>query len=274
MNKMGMKIDYSDNYFFENHLNDEAKALYADALILDKLDLLPVALLNHVEECQQCKKEIFAIYEILKKEGMVQGIKAHPFLGNVTGKYENVNKFYIYQILKYAAVFIILVGLSWLGFYLFSFNKVPGLVKNQIKIDTNAISKKNKNQESKKFTKEKTDSTVKLFLQHDELAVNMQVSPLFESLVASNYRSNDMEVISPNLNQQFTSEQPILFKFKGNLSVQVVIMIYNNKGRKIFEKDNITTNDYKLDIELLSGLYYWKLEKTDNLIYVGKFIVK
>jgi hypothetical protein len=268
-----MRVEDSDNYFFENHLNDEAQALYADALVLDKSNLLPVVILNHVEECQQCKKEILAVYEVIKKEGVVKDIKAHPFLDKTMNTNGGNFKLNLNQILKYAAVFITLIGISGLSYYLFIYHKTPGISKEQVIINADSIKKHNKNHDNKINTK-KTDSTIKLPVQHDELAVNLHESPIFENLVASNYRSSDVDVISPILNQKFTAKQAIVFKFKGDLTIPVAVFIYNNKGERISNTENISINSFTLDLKLTPGLYYWKLEKKDNLLYVGKFFVK
>ena len=61
------------------HLNDEAIALFSDALILKREEMLDIEIRNHVENCQQCRKEVFAIYEIMKKDGAVQETIQHPF---------------------------------------------------------------------------------------------------------------------------------------------------------------------------------------------------
>jgi len=187
-------------------------------------------------------------------------------------------------IFKYAAIFIVIIGISGLIYYLINSQKGPGISKNQALINTDSIKRLDKTNEKKYFSKDnkrtdiekpiKKDSSASPSIQHDALALNMQESVIFENLVAANYRNNMMEVLSPLLNQQFTTKQEIVFKFTGDFSTPLVIKIYNNKGTRIYKTNAIQTNSYTLDIKLYKGLYYWKLERNTNLIHVGKFIVK
>jgi len=273
-----MNKKFSGGFFYETHLSYEGIALYADALILNKVEQLPPKIRDHAEDCQQCKKEIFAIYELTKNDPTIRNIERHPFFSNPEIKYENTSKLKIYHYLKIAAVFLLIIGFGLLLNYLIiskhasnsSKSQIIGSIKNDNK--TNIQSGKKSGLEGEKALK--ADTSLKLSLKGNEIALNMQKSEIFENLIASHYRSIDVEVLSPTLNQQFSVQQSIVFKFKGDLSVPLVVMVYNNAGGKILEKDNILANHYTFHPGFSPGLYYWKLIRDDDLLYVGKFFVK
>ena len=60
----------------ENHLPEEQLALYVDALVLDQQDQLPEEILEHVEECEECKMEVIGVREL------IEGIGPHQVLDN------------------------------------------------------------------------------------------------------------------------------------------------------------------------------------------------
>jgi len=55
-----------------NHLSDEQLAHYVDALVSDHLDQLPEEILEHVEECFECK------VTILDELDLVEPDNTHP----------------------------------------------------------------------------------------------------------------------------------------------------------------------------------------------------
>ena len=247
-----------DDYFNNGHLNDEALALSADALMFNEQRLLPVSVQSHQEECVVCKTEVISIYQILQEEGKIRATDTDPFIAQ--------HKFHFN--FKYAAVIMAILGISGLVYYFISFKKSSG---NQVIVHTDSLKKRFIC--DKPLLSAKKDSTNHTGLHHNHLAMNMKESPLFENLVSSYYRSNDIEILAPLVKQKYTVSQPIVFKFKGNLSNPVSIIIYRNNEKKIFAKDQITDIEFKLDTTLPPGLYYWKLLRDHELLYAGKFFV-
>lgn len=95
----------------EGHLNLENKALYSEALVFDKVEKLPHAVRQHVEECIECKKDIIELFEILRKEKTITK-GHHPYLIE--------KKVYSRQLLRIAALFAGLIGLTFVIYYLFT----------------------------------------------------------------------------------------------------------------------------------------------------------
>lgn len=268
-----------DNYFNNGHLNDDAFALFLDALVLDKVNLLPSMIRSHVEDCQQCKLEMLALYDIMKKNNVIRNAENHPYFDGQMVKREKT--FRIYSLLKMVAAIIIIIGIGSLIYTIINQKNANVLIKN-ITHNPDTINKQKNNNISINPTKEETDSISKKKMKDRSLkpspnvalASNMQESELFENLIISHYRSNDVEVTFPPLNHLFNSGQTLVFKINGVLSEPVTLKIYNNQEKKITEKSNISINSLSIDYKLPPGLYYWKLLKGYNVIQVGKFFVK
>lgn len=52
----------------ERHLTDEEIALYVEALELKKQERLSEAILDHVQECLECKMEIVEVWELIEEQ--------------------------------------------------------------------------------------------------------------------------------------------------------------------------------------------------------------
>lgn len=271
-----MKEKNLKEYFNKNHLNDVTIALFVDAMVLNKEVLLPEEVRAHVEDCQHCKEEILALYEIIKKDNRIQDYENHPYLKSSSS--DEKKSFQTNNLLKIAAGFILIVGIGSLIYYIFKSQKELVAPVNQITKTTDSTDRFNDNKiaetdtgnsiPSKKYESDKSS------MQQTELAINMKESPLFENLIESHYRSNDIEVSFPRPGHRFINNHTIEFKFEGDIIKPLVLIIYNNKGEKITEKSNISGAKISLNKRLPSGLYYWKLLQDDDLLQVGKFFVK
>lgn len=270
------KIDM-ERYFENEHLNDEARALFCDAMLFGKEDRLPVSIRDHVESCNQCKQQIIALYEVMKRDKIVRNNQIHPYFGKTASHKTKIFK--LGNFMKIAAVAVLLLGLGSLLYYVVSIRNNSS-TNSQITIITDSIKNnivenqipKKQNTDSASFSK--SDSVMNSSMHQDELAVNMKESILFENLIASHYRSNDIEVSFPSLNYTFRSGQNIFFKFKGNITESLSLILYSNKGKRIIEKNDILTDSLYLNNQLQNGLFYWKLLQGDDLLQVGKFFVK
>ena len=270
----------NSKYFNKTHLNEETIAMVAEALAFDKMNKMQPEILNHIEDCLQCKKEIFSVYGLIKNEKFTLNNIPHESKETTHKKKTDSTKFYIYDFLKIASVFLLLVSLIILINYL-SGNKVsPINAKFQI-VDS---LKKDNLSENQNINNTPIASATEINIQkdisgnslgnNDDLIPKLKESEIFENLISSNYRGTNIEVLSPDCNQKFTAKQKITFKFKGDLSIPITIIIYNNSGKEIFRKSGISTNSYDYSPTLSLGLYYWKLIQEDNLMYVGKFFIK
>ena len=265
-----MKEQVIDQYFIEGHLNEEGIALYADGLLLEKIDMLPISIRNHVEDCQQCKKEVFDTYELIRNNQRFKNIETHPFFGLKKENQHSGSGSRMYSFLKIVAVFLIIISVSVVINYLLKTKSQSNSLNSQVTSNSKDTLHEIGNPAKKNVNVQRVDSSN---AQNERLAVNFKKSELFEGLISSNFRSADIEVLSPFLGQKFIKQSHIIFEFKGDVSIPVTIKVYNNKGKEMLVRNGISTNRYRYAPKLYSGLFYWKLLREDDLLYVGKFYI-
>jgi hypothetical protein len=63
--------------FFDvnDHLNEEGISLYVEALVNDTLHKLPIEVVEHVEKCFKCKRDIIEIYDMLDEAKHIMYLK-------------------------------------------------------------------------------------------------------------------------------------------------------------------------------------------------------
>ena len=99
---------------------------------------------------------------------------------------------------------------------------------------------------------------------------NFTPLPHLEAMVSDVSRSSDLNVIVPadgaNLENTFQ------FEWQGGETISLTLKILDNRGVEIF---SIVPegHTYTLPKKLEPGLYYWKLETDEDLLYLGKFFV-
>lgn len=109
----------------------------------------------------------------------------------------------------------------------------------------------------------------------DLYAANFNESSDMEYLIKQNYRSNgDLDIISPPPGKSVQNE--ILFKWNYEVDEQLLLKILNNEEEVVYKtrtsKRQIILRLIEEDLE--PGVYYWKLENEEELLYLGKFYLK
>ena len=235
------------NFFKEDsHLSEEAVALYVDALKLESLDRIPEEIRDHVSECSMCKIEIEELFLLLEDEKYGKE-EPHPFLTSIPKS----KKMGISLVFRIAAVFLLVLGcygvfqLFWLKLDRNAENNIPPNVSKIIIPGDTLLVK----------------GSEKVF------ADNFAVLPSLEDLVKTEYRSNTVEIQSPALNAEVGEN--ITFQWTHAPGKHVILKILNNAGKEIH---SVTTekDTYIFRGLLRPGLYYWKLESDDELLFVGK----
>jgi hypothetical protein len=111
--------------------------------------------------------------------------------------------------------------------------------------------------------------------EQNYIAANFDVYPVFENLIREKYRSGlYIRIISPQKDQQFSIYASILFSWESKLYESLKIIILNNKAELIVEIKDVVDNTVIFNKKLQPGLYYWKLETENDLVYLGKFVIK
>lgn len=109
----------------------------------------------------------------------------------------------------------------------------------------------------------------------DLYVTNFEISPNLEYLINQNFRSDhNIEIISP-ANESNVIDK-IIFEIKNNSNEQLYLRIMDNQGNLVLSP-LIKNSKCSVDVaenKLSPGLYYWKLESDEKLLYIGKFLIK
>ncbi len=257
----------------KGHLNDEGIAGYAEKLIAKEHYSLPESVLSHVEECKLCKSRVMNTIDVLIsiKNGSAIA-KSHDKLKRESGTRKDNYK----ELLKYAAIIAILLGLSFLLIKNIRFSHVlqselvhkDSTRMNQFQGSQNKTERIDSIQEDQKINLRVEESV-------DFLADNYKESDLFENLLSVEYRDiQEINIKSPSLNQIFSKKDSVIFIWDTERDESWQIKIFNNTDSRPFLVKEVLTTEFCLDTMLGSGLYYWKLETENSLVHVGKFIVQ
>lgn len=105
------------------------------------------------------------------------------------------------------------------------------------------------------------------------VAKSLIESPMLESLIETNFRSGDIVMISPKKSETFKLTDPITFKLKKNTNAILYLRILNNLEKSVFSVQ-LKSEEFVYHHKLTGGLYYWKIETDEDLLCVGKFVLK
>jgi len=244
-------VDYFNK---DRHLNDEGVALYVDALKLDKQNLLPAKVVEHVEDCQTCKATIFDLHEMLREQNYAE-LGPHPFFEPKTAQ-----KTWPYGgLLRLAAVLMIGIVMTY-SIYALLFRQTP---EEQIAEIKSPLPDSTRLSDSLKIELPAPE-TVELY------AANFTPSSNLEDLIDSELRAASLEMLAPKNGSEVQDE--IVFKWRGEPLEGLQLKILNNREEALF---NFPAPDGQLIFseKLRPGLYYWKLETEEELLHVGKFYV-
>ncbi len=266
------------NFIQDGHLTEEGLAVYADALHFHRLNTLPVDIRQHVEQCSDCKKKIMFIDSVMSsEEGQSKAVVENE--NGVAGPDYPGRR----RMLRIAAVIAPLVLLGGLAYFLLHLTHVPqtttqtlpevrDTIRTSKPLSTDTSGSQDINTRSKGSAPTREEKVSDGSNLEDNPAY--KESALFESLIASNYRGENVEVFAPSENQTYTPKDSIYFKFNRDNKDRIDIKIYDNQGKKIYQINNITGNNCVLDRKLTYGIYYWKLEINNKLVRVGKLVIK
>jgi hypothetical protein len=241
------------NFFDANdHLSEEAVALYVDALKLNQLRKLPYDLRDHVSECVSCRISVEQLFSLLEEEKYDQET-VHPFFSSRRGLLGKEISYYY----KLAAMVLVAVGIVAACYYFIVRQESGPQVPNVTAVGS---------------LKPPVDQHSPEVQKHSELlAENYSPYPNLEDMVNVHFRSGNLQITSPLEDQ--TAGKNILFAWRGGSAGKVELKIIDNKGGEAFSVSTEIDN-YRFSGTLKPGLYYWKLESNDELLHVGKFAVR
>jgi hypothetical protein len=233
------------------HLSESQISLYAEALRNHSEGKLPANILDHVEECLQCKHEVLEIVSILNDIEEADRLKPKAVIRS-----------YSFYWKAAAVIFIILVP----GYFLYTYH-TPETVQT-VSTTNKVYAEPNK----APLTGDKKSAAVQNPKQND-IASNDIYAPIpeYDEMCGENFRSDKFfDVESPSLSEESRGEIKFDISFKNK--AERTVTVFNNKNEQVFYKkfnqDLIVTEH-----SFSPGLYYWKLETPSDLIYISKFTI-
>lgn len=275
-----------DLHLFENgHLNDEMTARYADAVFDGSTDRLglPEEALQHVESCVDCKDRILELSMFLRNPdaGEINRSDRREIVTGAPWAIQTRRRRYLYP-MRIAALFFVAALL--IGTYFFVY-KDGSAVKDLLFKSTGTEEtqppqgdrKGDPPQETKipRETGETSETTAHRVIPKRNVHVpsNFRVNPNLESMIGTRYRSVSVQVLSPRDNTTLTVGSDIDFTWKLTNPGPVTFKIIDNRNRETCQYE-VRGGRFTLKERLGPGLYYWKLEDHQDLLYIGKFFIK
>ncbi len=242
----------------DGHLTEEAILLYHDALKLERDEELPVEVRAHVQDCLECKRSIFEIYTITDDYDY-NSMGPHPYFDQKKTLFKLSGKI----ITRIAAGVIIVFGVAYLT-YLYYPAEDPQIAIDEPPVEAVEPAPPDIEIEETPPEPREVPDPAELY------AANFEPSPFYENLVDQPLRSHIIRVQTPQPNEEITND--IHFTWETQTPTRVHLHILDNKGNEI----RSTTTDEQSIIFTDNpdpGIYYWRLETGEELLYVGKFIV-
>ncbi|MGD2091379.1 MAG: hypothetical protein PVH61_34700 [Candidatus Aminicenantes bacterium] len=263
----------------EGHLSDEATALMVEALLHQEVTHVPEIILTHVEACRGCKDKVMEVATFLRNPDSAGQLKQKLLK---KAKYRRDWHFYRGKI---AAVFVVFVLLASAYFFIYnepSFisrflagpaaNKQDQKVRTETATPTTNISADEKNPAADQGIKDMNEIKANVGKRKNggPPASRYRVNPNLENMIGSRVRSGLFEVLGPENGSVI--KKPIHFSWKKALASPHTLKIVNNKNQVLYNY-LVQGSWFDFNERLAFGLYYWKLESQNELLYVGKFFI-
>jgi hypothetical protein len=253
-----------DAFMEDGHLTELAIGLYVDAVQLKTTPNLPEEVLLHVQECFECRDKVVGVSSFLKGVGYTPA--RAPRERVTEDRHENAG---VWQTsLRVAAVILLIIIGAWGVNYLMTRQSddymPPQISESPVVQDTLPSDIKRE--------PEKSPDKGRYEEPEDLYAENFKVNETLESFVGVSVRGDEIDTVISPRNDEVMVGWP-RFAWKGSADEPLSLAIFNNSGAEIF-RSRITGDRFVLERRLVPGLYYWKLEGKDELLHVGKFLVK
>lgn len=278
----------TDDLLQGGHLSDKAAAIMVDTLLHGQAPgaVVPGEVLDHVEECGQCKDKILDVATFLRNPD------AAGVVGLQRETQENENEGALRKYFhpgKIAAAAVVCAFLLSAYFFL---QKNPGMISPDHYLtdaaddytQTPPIQKETETADSKDIKskkEEKTEAGQPIEPKTDRPDAGKKkslrlpppryrVNPNLESMTGSRLRAGLFELSTPSNNSVLTV--PIHFSWKKELPKPYTLKIVDNRNNVIY-RYTVQGRSFDFTEKLPPGLYYWKMESQNELLYVGKFFI-
>lgn len=281
-----MQLKKEEHSLFENgHLNDEMTARYADAVFDGGTEglRLPEEALRHVEECVDCKDRILELSLFLRNPdaGEIDRSDRREILTEAPWGTQTRRHWYRYP-MRIAALFFVTALLVSTYFFVYKDGSaVRDLLSRSPEKEASQPlqgDRDGKMPQEIKTTPGADDSQEPSVKQpaskrNGHVPPNFRVNPNLESMIGTRYRSVSVQVLSPRDNTTLTVGDDIAFEWKLTTPGPVTFKVLDNRNREACRYE-VRDGRFTLNERLGPGLYYWKLEDHQDLLYIGKFSIK
>lgn len=239
----------------DGHLSDEGLSVYAETLNTDKLDSLDKSIARHIQSCLDCRSQAIDLYALIKTLDDDQAIRRPAVRTRL-------------RWLRYTpwAAAAMLAGLVF-----YFYNPQAADVPDPIAGQSQELPVPVPPAEEKKAPAESREKPAES-VEKDLLAIAFVPNDQLETFVGDVTRSGQITIKSPTIEKVFKPAETIKFEWEGaETGLEIVIL---NNVDELFSRDRVSGREFNREAPGIPGLYYWKLETEDDLLYVGKFLVK
>lgn len=252
------------------HLKVEELAIVADALQIGDINSLKKEWQDHFSNCSECRTAILEILEIAEASKLKSTEES-----KVTSK--NYFKWY-----AAASVLILLGFLSWSTFRAESYRhklkesqeELNAFIQQEIDEGLSGKTLEKAIPETNEKLKAQLDSALNenKELKEKESLFNIayQDNPVMEEQRNLALRSGSVDIIEPN-KTDLAHAEPISFRWKNKQAIVCDLLLYNNRNTLVYQKGNLKDHHSLSTEKLLPGTYYWKLVKSEKVVFIGKF---
>jgi len=264
----------SNTGFFssDNHLTEQGIAACAEALLEGNMENLLPELQVHLENCESCRREVVELY------GLVATMPPDSFETSEQDGAEQAPAAPRAAIPVHPAWRWSLVALTaLLAFWVFRNTQQSQLPQPpQLEKTTPApeqLLNPGQKQDRPVAETKKAPQTAPEAKEEALLAANFVPDDQLESLSGEVYRSNGFAALSPSIRQVFSPGSEILFQWKQEGLTSLQLIVLDNLGKELIRRE-VSGSDFTWTSPKRPGLYYWKLESTEDLLYTGNFLLQ
>jgi hypothetical protein len=275
---MGMKRNNEYTYLFdaEGHLNEEGQALTVDALMLGKTPRLPGPVQDHISLCQECRREIASLYDLVSENKVLHPRVYHPLFDAESagpGRKTSVTAFAtgLFQRLRspwgLAATILVLLALGGSWFLANSRSNEEEKFREEIVGIMDADTVEYSGTISTEETLQYADNHM------DHRIASAEGNPRLEAMYQLHLRGNDFSLMSPEKSTTVRQMEKIAFAWESPGTLKKLdLMIIDGQGVRRAQI-GLKQKQYQFTVNLPEGLYYWVIVGDNELMSVGKFKV-
>ncbi len=251
----------------DQHLSEEGIAAYAESLLNDRIADLQPELQAHVEVCESCRREAIELY------GLIANMPANPAGEPHQDEPVQPSVSRLHPAWRWSLVALTAILAFWV-FQITTQKSNPLPEKNTSPAITPELLI-NPQQQPERPVAEVQKPAENLPKQEGQalLAANFIPDEQLEGLAGEVMRSTGIEVLMPSVNQTFKPGTSVSFQWKQDEPLNLQLILLDNTGKELLSKA-LSNPNFEWNAPKRPGLYYWKLESSDELLFVGKFLLQ